>query len=262
MKRIVQDTSTGETSASPVLEDFVTHASRTIMLSELSLLLEAVPAGSPPNDYVRAVTDENVLLKAAASTRKKSLRHLRELYALNEREVMFGVLRKLWEYDPPSRPLLALLMAITRDALLRATVPVVTKTPVDDAVDAGMLSEAVGATFPSRLTGDVRAKVGRNKASSWTQSGYLKGRVRKVRTLAVASAGAVVFALLIGHLQGVRGLLLYDTMWARLLDASGNEIDALAFSASQRGWMEYRRMGDVAEFGFSRLLPPADGDRG
>ncbi|QIN77517.1 hypothetical protein GBA65_02245 [Rubrobacter marinus] len=249
-------------SASMVLGGLATHASRTMMLAELSLLLEAVPAGSSSNDYARAVTDDNVLLKAASSTRKKTLRHLRELYALDERDVTFGILRKLWEYDPPSRPLLALLMAITRDGLLRTTVPVIVEAPFGDAVDAGRLSEAVGAAFSTRLTSDVRAKVGRNTASSWTQSGHLKGRAKKVRVRAGVSAGAVVFALILGHLHGVRGLPLYDTVWSRSLDASGNEIDALAFAASQRGWMEYRRMGEVAEFGFSKLLPRRDEYRG
>lgn len=237
-----------------VLTDFVTHASRTMMLAELSLLLEAVPTGSSLNDYAQAISDENVLLKAAASTRKKSLRHLRELYALDEREVVFSVLRELWEYDPPSRPLLALLCAVSRDVLLRATAELVIETPIGAAVDAGMLSGVVAASFPERLAPGIVAKVGRNAASSWTQSGHLRGRTKKVRSRATASVGAAVYALMLGHLSGVRGLPLYETLWARLLDAPTNEIDALAFAASQRGLLEYRRMGDVAELGFSRLL--------
>ena len=67
------------------------------------------------------------------------------------------------------------------------------------------------------------------------------------------SIGAVVYALFLGYLSGVRGLPLYETLWARLLDAPEHELDTLAFAASQRGWMDYRRMGEVAEFGFSWL---------
>ncbi len=251
-----------ENGVSTIFGNLVTHASRTMMFSELSLLLEAVPPRGSFDDYKRAIIDENVLLKTAAANRRKTLRHLRELYALDERNVLFGVMRQLWDYDPPSRPLLALLMAVTRDGLLRATAPTVMETPEGAPVDASMLAEGVGATFPDRLTESVRDKVGRNTASSWTQSGHLKGRVKKVRVQAPVSAGAVVYALLLGHLNGIRGLPLYDTVWARLLDASGNELDALAFSASQRGWMEYRRMGEVAEFGFSRLLVSTGGSRG
>ncbi len=61
-----------------------------MMLGELGLLLEAVPAGSSPVDYRRAVLEDNVLLKGSAPTRKKSLRHLRELYVLDERDILFS----------------------------------------------------------------------------------------------------------------------------------------------------------------------------
>lgn len=248
--------------ASDILGKLSTHASRTMMLGELALLLEAVPAGSSPDDYRWAVLEDNVLLKGSAPTRKKSLRHLRELYVLDERAILFSALRTLWTHDPPSLPLLALLSAVTRDALLRSTAKLIMDTLVGTPVDAGMLSEAVAQAFPDRLTEGISAKVGRNTASSWTQSGHLKGRTKKVRVRARASLGAVVYALLLGHLSGARGLPLYETLWAQLLDAPANELDALAFSASQRGLLEYRRMGDVAEFGFSRLLNATEAPRG
>lgn len=247
---------------SGILGNLSTHASRTMMLGELALLLEAVPAGSSPDEYRRAVLDGNVLLKGSGPTRKKSLQHLRELYALDERDLLFSALRTLRTHDPPSLPLLALLAAVTRDALLRATANLVVGMPVGAPVDPGMLSETVAVTFPDRFTEGTRATVGRNVASSWTQSGHLKGRMKKVRVRARASLGAVAYALLLGHLSGARGLPLYETPWTRLLDAPANELDALAFGASKRGLLEYRRMGDVAEFGFSRLLSVTRPNRG
>ncbi|MDP9410315.1 MAG: hypothetical protein M3P70_07400, partial [Actinomycetota bacterium] len=114
-------------------------------------------------------------------------------------------------------------------------------------------SRAVAASFPDLLAPGILAKVGRNTASSWTQSGHLKGRSGKVRARARPSVGAVVYALFMGHLSGARGLPLYETLWARLLDVPQHDLDSLAFAASQRGWMEYRKMGEVAEFGFSLL---------
>jgi len=246
-------------SSSLVLGDFSTHASKTMMLSELSLLLETVSADGSPEDYRSAVLDENVLLKKSDSTRQKSLRHLRELYVLDGQDLLFALLRNLYDHDPPSLPLLTLLTAVIRDKLLRSTVHLVLETPAGTPLSAPSFSEAVAETFPDRLTPITLESVGQRTASSWTQSGHLKGRVNKVRARAMASVGAVVYALLLGHLSGVRGLPLYETLWARLLDTPPNEIDALAFAASQRGLLEYRRMGDVAEFGFSKLL---GGDRG
>ncbi len=241
-------------SSSPVLRDFFTHASKTMMLSELSLLLEAVPTDGSEDDYRRAVLEENVLLKKSDSTRKKSLKHLRELYVLDRRDLLFSALRTLFDQNPASLRLLALLMAVTRDGLLRATAPLILESPVGAPVRAATLSETVSAVFPDRMSPITLESVGQRTASSWTQSGHLKGRVNKIRVQAAASVGAVVCALMLGHLSGVRGLPLYETLWARLLDIPSNEIDALAFAASQRGLLEYRRMGDVAEFGFSKLL--------
>ena len=79
MKDVVHNAESAEQTPSPLFGDFRTHASRTMMLSELKLLLDAVPAEGSSEDYRRAVLDENVLLKGAATTRAKSLRHLREL---------------------------------------------------------------------------------------------------------------------------------------------------------------------------------------
>lgn len=240
-------------AAEAMTRDFQTHASRTMMYGELSLLLEAVPDGSEPGDYRRAAVEENVLLKKAASTRKKSLRHLRELYSLDAGEPVFGALRALWDRDPAGRPLLALLAAAFRDGLLRSTAPLVVDAPAGADVDAAELSEAVAEAFPERLTPDILAKVGRNAASSWTQSGHLEGRSAKTRAHVEATPAAAAYALFLGHLEGRRGLPLYETLWARLLDAPESRLDALAFAASRQGMLEYRRVGEVAEFGFSEL---------
>jgi hypothetical protein len=254
LKEVMKDSDRESDSSSLVLRDFSTHASKTMMLSELAMLLEATPEDAPPHDYRSAVLEDNVLLKKSDSTRKKSLKHLRELYVLDRHDLMFAALRRLFHHDPASLPLLALLMAVTRDGLLRATAPLILESPIGAPVRAAALSETVSAAFPDRMSPITLESVGQRTASSWTQSGHLKGKVIKVRVRAEASVGAVVYALMLGHLSGVRGLPLYETLWAHLLDIPPNEIDALAFAASQRGLLEYRRMGDVAEFGFSMLL--------
>lgn len=243
---------------SDLLRDFRTHASKTMMLAELALLLEATPADAAPDDYRGAVLEDNVLLKKSDSTRNKSLKHLRELYVLDTRDPLFASLRTLLDQDPASLRLLALLMAVTRDGLLRATAPLILDSPVGTPLRTSTFTETVFSAFPDRMSLNTLESVGQRTASSWTQSGHLKGKVNKFRVRAEAPVGAVVYALMLGHLSGVRGLLLYETLWARLLDAPPNEIDALAFAASQRGLLEYRRMGDVAEFGFSWL----EGERG
>src|SRR5262249_27355145 len=120
----------GSRTASPALEKFGfkfsfggAHISRTMMLNELGAILTNVPQGSEPISYREAILLRNVLAKTTDSTRQKSLRHLRELYALEEATPIFGLLRALYATDPTSLRLLAMLVAWGRDPLLRATTP-------------------------------------------------------------------------------------------------------------------------------------------
>ena len=111
---------TGALGAGMWNEPAGTHTSRTIMLDELTALLASCPPDAAYKDYAFAVADTNVLGKSTLATRKKSLRHLRELYALRADVPVFAGLRSLWWDDPTSRPLLAVLCAAARDPLLRA----------------------------------------------------------------------------------------------------------------------------------------------
>ena len=97
------------------------HISRTMMLAELTAVLDAVPVGSDVAEYVDAILNRNVLRKSTDSTRKESLRRLRELYALSEETPVFSVLRKLHAFDTDSLPILALQVAWARDPSFRAT---------------------------------------------------------------------------------------------------------------------------------------------
>jgi hypothetical protein len=94
------------------------HISRTMMLTELGAVLVNVPMGSGVADYREAILERNVLGKTTDSTRQKSLRHLRELYALDEATPIFGLFRKLQAIDTASLPLLAVQVAWMRDPLL------------------------------------------------------------------------------------------------------------------------------------------------
>ena len=59
------------------------HTSRTIMLEELSLLLEELPPDSPSCTYRSAIIERNVLGKSTRSTRLKTAKYLVELFALD-----------------------------------------------------------------------------------------------------------------------------------------------------------------------------------
>ena len=58
------------------------HTSRTMMLAELTRLLDATPASADVADLKVAVIDHNVVGKGTLSGRNRTYRYLRELYAL------------------------------------------------------------------------------------------------------------------------------------------------------------------------------------
>lgn len=238
----------------PSEESGGTHTSRTIMLPELSRLMAACPATAGIDDYGAAILNDNVLLKRSESGRRRSLRYLRELYVLDSRSVLFRGLRDLWYVDDQAHPLLALECAVARDPLLRATSKVVLSSPAGTELTGRDLAQAVSQAFPDRYNEAVLNKIGRNAASSWTQSGHLKGRSRKVRATATCTSAAVAYALMLGHLDDARGLGLLTTVWGQALDTTDHVILDQAQDASRRGWIDLRRAGNVIDVGFSWLL--------
>jgi hypothetical protein len=231
-----------------------THTSRTIMLRELRALLAKCPVDAAPQDYLAAIVEDNILGKKSENTRARSFRYLRELYVLDRRSVIFRGLRDLWDANVTAQPLLALLCALARDPLLRATANVVIAVAPGSHIDAKMLASAVEDSFPGNYGDAVRHKIGRNAASSWTQSGHLDGRASKVRVRVECRPAAVAYALMMGHLVDARGVGLLGTVWGRALDAPEVTVFEQAVAAAQRGWIEFRRAGDVVDVGFSWLL--------
>src|SRR5439155_10172109 len=89
-----------------------THTSRTIMLNELSILLDGVAQKAGRADYLAAIIGNNALSKRTAATRVLTAQRLTELYALESNVPLFRVLRQFWQDDTPGRPLLAVLCAL------------------------------------------------------------------------------------------------------------------------------------------------------
>ena len=101
------------------------HTSRTMMLDELSLLLEKVDPNAKADAYSSAIIDENVLGKPTQTTRKRTAKRLTELYALSPACTLFRLLRHFWASEAAGRPMLAFLTAAARDPLLREATPFV-----------------------------------------------------------------------------------------------------------------------------------------
>lgn len=231
-----------------------THTSRTIMFDELSHLLDAVPGEASREDYATAIMEGNCLGKRTVATRKLSLQRLIELYSLDARVALFRVLRDLWGRRETSRPLLALLLALARDPLLRATAGAVVRTPVGHEFARQTMKDALVEAVSDRLNEATLDKVIRNASSSWTQSGHLQGRSRKIRQRIEVTPVATTYALLLGFAVGRRGRLLFDTPWAVILDASPHELIDSAVDAKRLGLLDIKQFGTIIDVSFPALL--------
>lgn len=230
------------------------HISRTMMLSELEAVLAAVPAGSSPDAYRTAILGRNVLAKTTDSTRKKTLRHLRELYALDEAVPIFGLLRKLQAVDRgASLPLLAIQVAWSRDPLLRATTQPVLDAAVADSLERASLVQAFEAVFPNQYSAATLKTTTQNAASSWTQAGHLAGHLKKIRQQVKPTAVAVTLALFLGQLAGYHGAEVFSSPWVRLLDLGADRARAMALQAHRAGLLNLRAVGDVVDLSFPML---------
>lgn len=237
-----------------------THLSRTIMVADLRVLMRSCPPSATAGDYRHAVIEGNMLSKPTVRSRRITFDRLRELYALDPGVVLFRALRDLWDADEAAQPLLALLCATARDPILRRMTNFLLSLPVGTQVTPQMLSEEAERQYPGKFSAVVLAALGRNAASSWQQGGLLRGRMRKERAKAESRPTAVAYALLLGDLCGKRGRALFDTLWARILDAPGHVLRDQAVVASQQGWIEYRAAGDVVEVSFRHLMRKEPGD--
>ena len=155
------------------------HISRTMMLAELSATLANVPQGSDSTAYRDAILERNVLGKSTDSTRRESLRRLRELYALDEARRFLGyyensrlsILRvcRSWQFRWLGAAIRCSVQPLRRSSMQR----------MENALKLASLAQSIEAFFPGQYSDLSKNQTARHAASSWTQSGHLTGRAKK-----------------------------------------------------------------------------------
>ena len=229
------------------------HSSRTIMFDELQALFEYVPVSAPRSEYVRAIRESNCLAKRSGKTRSLTLRHLTDLYGLDPGIPVFEGLRYFWQRDIEARAQLALLAALSRDALLQLVAPQITEIPESSVVTRDQVEKMIWRDNPDRFSPATLRSTAQNINSSMTKSGHLSGRVKKVRARPVLSPGAVAYALFLSWLEGARGEFLFKSVYCKVLAAPEATLMDLATQAASRGWLVFRRIGEVVEVRFPDL---------
>ena len=224
------------------------------MLGELRVLFETLPSDASRADYADAMVGENVLGKPTLAARRSVRQRLTELYGLDPSLPLFRVLRRLWDADPPGRPLLAMLCALARDPLLRLTAPPVLGLAQGKPLERSAFLAHVREVAGSRFNDAVLAKVAANAIRSWQLAGHLSGRAgHRTRQTIRPTPGAAAFALWMGQAEGLAGLSLLDCRWAPVLDVRGKAMLVWAVEAGRRGLIHVRAAGDVVEIDTAKL---------
>jgi len=230
------------------------HNTRTMMFEDLETLLEECPRDASKEDYQTAVVEDNLLAKNTDSTRRYTAQRLAELYGLDPEIPLFRTFLRYWETEERGRPLLAMLLALARDPMLRLTAEPILEMEIGEAFDKTKLQEVIARETGDRFSETSIKKISRMTGSSWTQSGHLEGRYNKTRQRPECTPATTAYGLLLGYMCGVRGALLFETFWTQVLDAPGHELREHAKSASRRSLLTYRNAGGIIEVDFSILL--------
>ncbi len=236
------------------------HQRRTMMLAEIKTLLQLRGSRNTTiDDYKIAVIERNILGKKTASTRRETFKHLKELYLLSGSRKLFASYRNLALLDPESTPLLTLLAAWSRDPILRASTEVVLDTRAGSEVLSGQFQTAIWLAAPGKLSENTIRSVAVNAASTWTQSGHLSGKVKKVRQIVQPRPASITFALYLARATGLDGERLFSSVWCRLLDLSSSQARELAVIAHREGLLTLKAIGSAVEVAFPQFEKDHEG---
>lgn len=181
------------------------HSARTMMLSEVSELFHGRNAEATAAQYQEDIERFNVLHKPTERARKLTWRHLVDLYGMNSAVPLFRIYRRLWESDESARALLTCQMALARDPLLRLSKDKILSLSPGQALPRAEMEQALNELCPDRFSPAMLTSLAQNVNGTWTKAGYLEGRSKKYRAEPEVRPVNVVFALLLGYLQGATG---------------------------------------------------------
>ncbi|MCG7872683.1 MAG: hypothetical protein JAZ11_11335 [Candidatus Thiodiazotropha lotti] len=230
------------------------HSSRTMMLAELEALLTAVPCEPTQANYAEQIVELNLLSKPTVKARQLTLRHLIDLYSLDPEVPLFRIFWKLWDADIDAHPVLALTLSLARDPILSLSRDFILDLPVGQSITRANTEELLRQVTGDRLSAASLKSYAQNINGSWTQAGYLSGRVKKHRKQPRITAANITFCLFLAYLEGATGERLFSSKWVRLLGESEDRLYELAQIAALRGLLVFRRTGGVTEVRFPDYL--------
>jgi hypothetical protein len=234
------------------------HSARSMMLNELKALLSHTSQDATPAQIEKAIIEDNILDKPTLSSRKKSLHHMRELYGLDVGQALFRVLRDFAVRDRLSVPLLALVCVYCRDPQLMASFELIKGLRIGEILPRETMEAHLESSFPNRFSPAMKKSMAQNVNTSWTFSGFLCGKAKKVRCQSECRPEAAAYAMFAGYLAGLRGQTLLESAYGQLVAKDPSILLAQLPMSAARGLIGFKFAGGIFEFDFRRLLTPEE----
>ena len=234
------------------------HSARSMMFREFRALILAMPLAVARDDFARAVVEENALEKPTLSSRKKSLRHLMELYGMDPSKALFRVLWDLGHADLDSLPQLCLVCAYARDPQLRHSFELIRTLRRSEVLARTDMEQHLENSFPGRFSPAMKKSMAQNVNTTWTFGGHLAGKKKKARQLPEPRPVSAAYAMFVGYLTGLRGERLLDSAFASLVASNRSQLQAALSLASAKGLLSLKQAAGIVEFDFSNLLTSAE----
>ena len=149
---------------------------------------------------------------------------------------------------------MALLVALARDPLLRDTAPTVIEGPVGGALQRPVFEAALREKHAERFSPNTLRTLAQNCASTWTQSGHLRGPSKKVRERITPAPQAVTLAALLATICGFGGPAILSSAWIRVLDLTPDQALDCLRRAEGLGLARVRIAGDITEISIRRQM--------
>ena len=234
------------------------HSARSMMFLEMRTLVRAMPRTVAKNDFTKAIVEENVLQKPTLSSRKKSLRHLMELYGMDPSKALFRVLWELGHADLDSLPQLCLVCAYARDPQLRHSFELVRTLRLGEVLARTAMEQHLEKGFPDRFSPAMKKAMAQNVNTTWTFGGHLAGKAKKIRQLPEPRPVSAAYAMFVGYLTGLRGERLLNSTFAALVASNRSQLQAALSLASAKGLLSLKQAAGIVEFDFPNLLTSAE----
>jgi len=235
-------------------------SSRSVMLPELSQLLNAAHADADTSAFQSLVVEQDILHKPSRANRVKTFSFLKSLYGLNTNQALYREFSRLAKLSPADFLILAGTLAFAREPVLRNCADMVIGIDVGKSLGREDFENWIRQHMPSRYSESMYVSFSHNLYASFYQLGFLgeasgKIRIRKRRELRPA---VVAYAAFLDWLYGLNGMNLLEGAYMKTLELSKDQSLSLISSAGQQGLLRVALAGGVLQLDFSSWLHPGE----